>query len=144
MTGTAFWLSLTQWPSTGLLETKYQKGARHAKHFIAEDQLVPIKMYCLTANSCKLLPTVIWKTCQILQVLLLPKSSLSLDKHRIHLQIQIQLFPPQPVQRAYQKEKWAPKLMLLQGKCPFKVHEMHKDVSNFTSKTFSKEWRTVT
>ena len=33
--------------------------------------------------------------------------------------------------------------MLLQGKCPFKVYEMHKDVSSFISKVFHKEWGPV-
>ena len=75
------------------------------------------------------------KACQIPPVLLLAESSLSLDKHRLHLQIQIQLSPSQLIQRIYQKEKCAAKLMFLQGKCPFKVYEIHKDVSNFTSKT---------
>lgn len=74
---------------------------------------------------------------------LLAESSPSLDKHRLHLQFEIQLPPPQSFQRIYQKEKWAAKLMLLKGKCPFKVYEMHKDIPNFTSKTSSKGWKSM-
>lgn len=33
--------------------------------------------------------------------------------------------------------------MLLQGECPFKVYEMPKHDSDFISKTFSEEWKSL-